>query len=384
MKITEFFSFSTSSSGKAKRTVTPITDNTEEKDQSMFQSGISVCTTIQTPKKRKERFTDPELHILVDTILAHAEQLFGRKSLNASGKAALWDIVVKKVNEVAGMKRTVVECKKRWHDYKRKVQQCIDKRKLQVPLPGKMESLEDYLSKRQINVAMFFKMDAEGTGAIQVSDDSSTDDGDCASSSHNVVTPSTHIHSEDEFIGQTEKQSLSACSVKNSPQDGSISQSNKAKVSGRSIDHKPSETQLQLTNLETKLDQLITQQKNTNEILQGIRSGVVASLDLQKKMNRLLKSNFLELQNSIRASKEASSNQSSILEITLKGLQAKMDEVTNSLQAKQLQELMSSDESECYSQDMGSSPLAAKTTPAKKKRCNQRPSSTGLIKKKKM
>ncbi|XP_075047175.1 uncharacterized protein LOC142107574 [Mixophyes fleayi] len=394
MKITDFFSSSPSSSNKAERTF--IIDSTEQEGQIMSHSG-KICTTVQTPKKRRLRFTDPEIHILVDTILAHIEQLFGHKSLNASGKAAVWDSVVKKVNEVGVLKRTVIECKKRWSDYKRKVKQCIDRVKMQSYLSGKVESIEANLSKRQVKVAMFFKMDAEGTNEIQLSDDYSSDEGDGASSSQNVVIPSTNIlNSEDEFIDQKEKLSLSTCSINNSPQDGSISQSYegsqaikqpsesiKAKSSDGSMNHKPKAAQLQLTNLDTKLDQLIVQQKNTNEILQSIHNSVTASLDLQKKMNRLLKSNFLELQNSIISTKKASSNQSSIMDITLKSLHAKLDEINSSLHAKQLQELMSSDESELNlscTQDVASTPV--KTPPARKRKFKQSPS-TSLMKKNK-
>ncbi|KAJ1153348.1 hypothetical protein NDU88_006109, partial [Pleurodeles waltl] len=45
-------------------------------------------------------------------------QLFVTSKLPISRREAIWQQIVDKINSVADVRRTVIECKKRWHDCK--------------------------------------------------------------------------------------------------------------------------------------------------------------------------------------------------------------------------------------------------------------------------
>ncbi|XP_075695869.1 uncharacterized protein LOC142661977 isoform X1 [Rhinoderma darwinii] len=399
MKITDFFSSSKSftNSGEGRLVCTPAANNTEQQEESMSVTG---SITVQTPRKRRERFSDPEVHKLVDTILVHIQQLFGPKPLNVSGKAAVWDKVVKEVNKVGGMRRTHVECKKRWMDYKRKIKQTIDSLKMHSSLGGQMRPLSEMFSKRQIMVAQLFKMDASDGPKNETHDESSSEIGECVSSNEHVLTPSYFIDSEDEFFpSQNKSLTPSACLPSTSQQDKFISQSYEepqptteprdspiTKTVDSSKENIAAESRLQLG---TQMDQLIAQQKNIFEMLQSMQKTIATSLNIQNKMYNLVKGSTLELQKTVLSSQKASSDHNSILELRLNSLHAKLDEMNSVLQVKQLQELMSSDESELSAsgtQDIRSTPTATYTpaatyTQARKRAVDQDPTLIDSMKK---
>ncbi|KAJ1173033.1 hypothetical protein NDU88_004875 [Pleurodeles waltl] len=69
-------------------------------------------------KKRKCRFSAEEQKILVKEVTEHQHQLFVTSKLPISRREAIWQQIVDKINSVAEVHRTVIECKKRWHDCK--------------------------------------------------------------------------------------------------------------------------------------------------------------------------------------------------------------------------------------------------------------------------
>ncbi|CAN2391841.1 hypothetical protein PRIEUP_LOCUS1881, partial [Pristimantis euphronides] len=407
MKITDFFSSSKSSSQKVRpistsdinKTLIPcamyahvlntsVLIKTKQK-KSRSLSGNNGSTTVQTPRQKRERFTDPEIHKLIDTVLAHIEQLFGPKALNAFGKETIWDKVVKVVNKAGGMKRTVVECKKKWNDYKRKVKQTIDKAKTQCFMEGQMVRLSDILTMRQIKVAEFFKMNTSVGERHELQDESSTDTGEGV---EHVLTSSYDIDSEDEFNTSKNKSTkTSLCLPSTSQQDRCISRSYEEPQTASDpydtivvdMPIPPQATTERQLQLKTQMDQLVAQLNSISEMLQSVQKDVNESLTIQKNMYSLLKRSFLELQKMLTSNKKASSDRSNILELSLNNLHAKLDEMNSALGVKQLQEIMSSEvaglSARC-TQEIRSNPTAT-STPAKKRPSDQFPSSTNLLKK---
>ncbi|KAJ1206332.1 hypothetical protein NDU88_001739 [Pleurodeles waltl] len=74
-------------------------------------------------KKRKCRFSAEEQEILVKEVTEHQHQLFVTSRLPISRREAIWQQIVDKINSVAEVRRTVIECKKRWHDCKRRTKE---------------------------------------------------------------------------------------------------------------------------------------------------------------------------------------------------------------------------------------------------------------------
>ncbi|KAJ1115146.1 hypothetical protein NDU88_003372 [Pleurodeles waltl] len=74
-------------------------------------------------KKRKCRFSAEEQEILVKEVREHQHQLFVTSKLPISRREAKWQQIVDKTNSVAEVRRTVIECKKRWHDCKRRTKE---------------------------------------------------------------------------------------------------------------------------------------------------------------------------------------------------------------------------------------------------------------------
>ncbi|XP_069803055.1 t-SNARE domain-containing protein 1-like [Dendropsophus ebraccatus] len=343
---------------------------------------------MKTPKKRRERFSDQEVQKLVDTILGHIKQLFGAKSINPAGKAAIWDKVVKEVNKVGGMKRTTAECKKRFLDYKRKVKQSIDGLRLSS-LGGERLPLSECLTRRQVMVAEFYKMDTSDGQKSVIPDESSSDKGECVST--NEPFP---IDSEDDFIDKSFSSTSShqdklISQSQEEPQTPSVScdPHNTKVVDAPIAPHTATESQLQM-------DQLVAQQRNICEALESLQKNVTASLNIQNKMYKFMKSSFLGLHKTLLSSQKASSDQGGILELRLSRLTAKLDEMNSALQVKELQEIMSSDESELNAsgiRDLSSTPTAtytpatphSKNTPARKRALGQSPSPNNVMKKKK-
>ncbi|KAJ1166325.1 hypothetical protein NDU88_006730 [Pleurodeles waltl] len=74
-------------------------------------------------KKRKCCFSAEEQEILVKEVREHQHQLFVTSKLPISRREAIWQQIVDKINSVAEVRRTVVKCKKRWHDCKRRTKE---------------------------------------------------------------------------------------------------------------------------------------------------------------------------------------------------------------------------------------------------------------------
>ncbi|XP_073513248.1 uncharacterized protein [Phyllobates terribilis] len=409
MKITDFFQSSKPFSNKGKESpiCTPAINNAEQEEESMPLPGISGTITIQTPRKKRERFTDPENQKLVDTILAHVQKLFGPKPVNASGRAAIWDKVVKEVNKVGGMRRTIQECKKRWHDYRRKIKQGIENWKEQSRMGGPMVPLSDAFTERQLKVAKFFKLDAsEAPRNEKLHHASSLDTGECVSSDDFVLPPSYIIESEDEIMPSQNTPFLPmTCLPSTSHQDKFISQSHEepqAANKPRAPPHKtkaadkpkpPHTATKSPLPLETQVDQLRAQQKEMMETLKSIQKSVSESLNVQNKMYNFVKGSFLELQKTLLSSQKTSRDRSGILELSLNSLHAKLEDMNSALRVQQLQEMMSSDESELSgTQEIRSTPTgpytpAAMYTPtntqARKRPSDQSASPLDSMKKKK-
>ncbi|KAJ1101025.1 hypothetical protein NDU88_006099 [Pleurodeles waltl] len=73
--------------------------------------------------KRKCRFSEEEQEILVKEVTEHQHQLFISSKLPLSRREAIWKQIVDKINSVAEERRTVTECKKHWHDCKRRTKE---------------------------------------------------------------------------------------------------------------------------------------------------------------------------------------------------------------------------------------------------------------------
>ncbi|KAJ1152516.1 hypothetical protein NDU88_005291 [Pleurodeles waltl] len=73
--------------------------------------------------KRKCCFSVEEQDILVKEVTEHQHQLFLTSKLPISRREAIWQQIVDKINSVAEVRRTVIKCKKRWHDCKRRTKE---------------------------------------------------------------------------------------------------------------------------------------------------------------------------------------------------------------------------------------------------------------------
>ncbi|XP_073441221.1 uncharacterized protein [Dendrobates tinctorius] len=409
MKITDFFQSSKpfSNKGKESPVCTTAINNAEQQEEGMALPGLSATFKIQTPKKKRERFSDAENQKLVDAILAHMEKLFGPKQVNASGRAAIWDKVVKEVNKIGGMRRTVQECKKRWHDYKRKIKQVIENLKEQSWMGGPTVPLSDVLTKRQLKVAQFFKLDTNDAPRNEMHHESSSDIGECVSSNDFTLSSSFIIESDDEIMPSQNKPLLPmTCLPSTSHQDKFISQSHEEPQAAKEPRDPPhntkaadkpippyTATESQLL-LETQMDQLAAQQKDMMEALKSIQKSATESLNVQNKMYNLVKVSFLELQKTLLSGQKTSRDRSGILELSLNSLHAKLDEMNSALRVQQLQEMMSSDESELSdTQEIRYTPTAAYTpaatstptnTQARKRPSDQSASPMDSMKKKKI
>ncbi|KAJ1188775.1 hypothetical protein NDU88_005532 [Pleurodeles waltl] len=80
-------------------------------------------------KKRKCRFSAEKQEILVKEVTEHQHQLFVTSKLPISRREAIWQKIVDKINSVAEVRRTVIECKKCWHDCKRRTKEKMARNK---------------------------------------------------------------------------------------------------------------------------------------------------------------------------------------------------------------------------------------------------------------
>ncbi|KAJ1107266.1 hypothetical protein NDU88_004659 [Pleurodeles waltl] len=85
-------------------------------------------------RQGKLKFTDEELHILVDEVMKDEPCLFGCHATMTTQKtkSALWDRITNEVNTVAACPRTVHELKEKWHDMKLRVCEKVALHRLEV------------------------------------------------------------------------------------------------------------------------------------------------------------------------------------------------------------------------------------------------------------
>ncbi|KAJ1115761.1 hypothetical protein NDU88_003983 [Pleurodeles waltl] len=81
------------------------------KNQDTFKKKIKCC------------YSAEEQEILVKEVTEHQHQLFVTSKLATSRREAIWQQIVDKINSVAEVRRTVIKCKKRWHDCKRRTKE---------------------------------------------------------------------------------------------------------------------------------------------------------------------------------------------------------------------------------------------------------------------
>ncbi|KAM8927670.1 uncharacterized protein RCH25_007920 [Pelodytes ibericus] len=338
----------------------------------MAEKGQTCALANSTPKKRKEKFSDHELRVLVDEVMVNAEKLFGRNACNPLGRSAIWEQIVWTVNREGGMCRAVTDCKKRWNDYKSKIAKTLIKIKKLSEL-GKLHSKEDVLSSRQLRVAIYFHMDLENKNEVQQICDDLSYDGDLWPTPLHEQSSFSHADSEDDFvlIPRKESSTISQSSTGNNSQDQSVSQSNEVEIPtdqdtpnahGSSLEATLLVTPVSPQNVDAKLDKLITLQEQNNEILQAVQSSTSMTLKLQKKMNHLVKNNFKQIQKSILLGQKMSKERENFLELRLKSLQTALDDLKDSLLEK-TQNTSTSDDTD---EEASLAPSATSTTAFKR------------------
>ncbi|KAJ1161987.1 hypothetical protein NDU88_002467 [Pleurodeles waltl] len=104
--------------------------------------------------KRKCRFSAEEHEILVREVTEHQHQLFITSKLPIGRREAIWQQIVDKINSVAEVRRTVTECKKRWHDCKRRTKEKMARnRKAALQTGGGSPAPQEALDKMEEMVA---------------------------------------------------------------------------------------------------------------------------------------------------------------------------------------------------------------------------------------
>ncbi|KAJ1151193.1 hypothetical protein NDU88_003980 [Pleurodeles waltl] len=105
-------------------------------------------------KKRKCRLSAEEQEILVKEVTEHQHQLFITFKLPISRREAIWQQIVDKINSVAEVRRTVTECKKRWHDCKRRTKEKMaTNRKAALQTGGRSPAHQEALDHMEEMVA---------------------------------------------------------------------------------------------------------------------------------------------------------------------------------------------------------------------------------------
>ncbi|XP_078508758.1 uncharacterized protein LOC144768745 [Lissotriton helveticus] len=86
-------------------------------------AGVMAC------RKRKAKFSQHSLELLVDSVVANYELLFGAKSHCTSlpVKNGIWQSTLQKINATSTTKRRLIDIKKKWHDLRKKVREDYNK-----------------------------------------------------------------------------------------------------------------------------------------------------------------------------------------------------------------------------------------------------------------
>ncbi|XP_075694894.1 uncharacterized protein LOC142661395 [Rhinoderma darwinii] len=265
-----------------------IPGSTEKQDK----TGNNSAAKVKSSRKRKVIFSTLEVEKLVSTVTSHSDQLFGPIPRNE--KANTWKKIMEAVNGAGQKIRTVKECKIRWQTHRRSLRDKIKKTKDQ-------NQLECILNQRDMSIVKNFGMyDKIANEAVQ----NTTDPDD-----PNRRPPSLSNNSSPPQLMASEQSSAPV-----------IPATSEDTVKLTMID----ESQQQSPDLDTKLDQLIEQQKCTNSILTSISDSISESVDVQKKI--------LQMQNVIVSSQKEANNYNSVYEVSLKRQNSKERLAKNQLE----------------------------------------------------
>ncbi|XP_063291697.1 uncharacterized protein LOC134576973 [Pelobates fuscus] len=179
----------------------------------------------------------------------------------------------------------------------------------------------------------------------------------------NSSTPLLHSYVGNDAQVQTVSQSYLEDQIKRESESSSNpSTSCKPSSLKRSKDSALTVPKQEFKHLDDKLDSLITIQQQNSEILRNFQTSISTILELQKKTNRLLKSNFKEMQNSLSLAQKMSKGQEEMLNIRINTVHTQLNDLKDTLHAK-FQNSTTSDDS-----DEDSSSVQKSTyTPAFKK-----------------
>ncbi|XP_078508398.1 uncharacterized protein LOC144768525 [Lissotriton helveticus] len=97
--------------------------HTSSQDPQANPASRSPDVQAEAKHKRKSNFSHEENEILVAEVTKYQHQLFVNSKLPHGKKEAIWKQIVMKINSVAQAKRTVLDCKKRWHDCKHRTKE---------------------------------------------------------------------------------------------------------------------------------------------------------------------------------------------------------------------------------------------------------------------
>ncbi|XP_053307680.1 uncharacterized protein LOC128469908 [Spea bombifrons] len=326
------------------------------------------------PKKRKEKFSNNEVHVLVDEIMQNAEKLFGKRRQNNHEKTTIWEDIVRKVNKESGTNRALTDCKKRWSDYKRKIIRTLNEMK---PITDN-KILEQKFNSRQLQVLKFFNLNTESNIEPQDCDDGSLD-GVCGQDSSTEDSENDaelkqrwYMHSP---IATSPKEQLIY--------DESYDECRSIQGSHKRLKTKDRETSaesgstvhaMQFKNLNAKLDLLISKESDNNKILESVQSAISETLGLQKKMNRLLKNNLTEMRDSRIFTEKMSKNNERVLENSFSMVNDKLDHVQRTLDTKYAIMMSSDDSDEEASMDQRAASRPSSKGADKKRKANDSPS----------
>ncbi|XP_069510108.1 uncharacterized protein [Ambystoma mexicanum] len=103
---------------------------TQPRSESSINCGnksLSKASRIMETRHQKPRFTETELHMLTDTIVEHAGELFSTDQCHRTQqqKNEIWQQVAQRVSAVGAARRTVKDCHKRWDDLRLRVRNLL-------------------------------------------------------------------------------------------------------------------------------------------------------------------------------------------------------------------------------------------------------------------
>lgn len=96
-------------------------------------------------RKRKEKFSQDEIAILVNEVQLHNAKL-EHKNTTPKERALIWNAITNKVNAIGVTKRGVTEVKKRWQDVKRRTKEKLSHNLSQARRTGGGPARDDELT----------------------------------------------------------------------------------------------------------------------------------------------------------------------------------------------------------------------------------------------